>query len=88
MRSVSAELEFAAVAGPASCRELASGRVEPPGSSWHRLSLRCQGEQIEGALDGRVVASVTDGTYARGLSGFGSGFHPARFDDLVVEGTR
>ncbi len=67
---------------------LASGRVETPGTSWHRLSLRCLGEQIEGSLDGRVLAGVRDGTYARGLSGIGSGFHPARFDDLVVEGTR
>ena len=63
---------------------LAGGTVAAPGAGWHQLRISCTGNSITAAIDGDVVARITDGTYRRGLAGIGSGFHAALFDNLIV----
>ncbi len=63
---------------------LAQGTTSAPGTGWHKLSLRCAGDRIVASLDGKPIADVRDSTYPRGLVGFVSRFHPARFDNLQI----
>ena len=63
---------------------LAEGSTTPPGFHWHQIALRCSGDRIEARLDGKVIAALADSTYQRGLAGITSGFHPARFDNLIL----
>ena len=63
---------------------IAQGQTAAPGASWHKLTLRCVGDQITASLDGQVLTDAHDSTYQRGLVGLGSRFHPARFDDLQI----
>ncbi len=63
---------------------LARGDGEPPGTSWHKLALRCVGDRIQAMLDGRTLADLRDSTCQRGLVGISSRFHPALFDNLEI----
>ena len=63
---------------------LAHGTTTAPGASWHKLALRCVGDQIVATLDGKPLADLRDSTYQRGLVGITSRFHPARFDNLHI----
>ncbi|MFC9330418.1 ricin-type beta-trefoil lectin domain protein [Kitasatospora sp. NPDC057015] len=73
----------------ASTTTLLSGTAGPLGhSTWHTVALGFRGSTITAALDGAVLGSVTDATYAVGLAGLGTaGYHPAQFDDLTVTGS-
>ncbi len=63
---------------------LAQGTASAPGTGWHRLALRCVGDRMVASLDGGLIADIRDSTYARGLVGIVSGFHPARVDNLAI----
>jgi hypothetical protein len=63
---------------------LANGTTTAPGAGWHKLALRCVGDRIEAMLDDRIVATLVDSTYPRGLVGITSRFHPSRFDNLAI----
>jgi len=67
---------------------LAEGKASPPGTAWHKLDLRCIGDQITASLDGKVLTEVRNATYQRGLVGISSGLHPARFDKLAIASPR
>ena len=62
------------------------GMVTPPiAGVWQTLKLSCVGDQIRASVDGRVLVSLRDPTYQRGLAGVLSRFHPAKFDTLRIE---
>jgi O-glycosyl hydrolase len=65
---------------------LASGTVAAPGTgTWQHLALTFNGGSISAAINGATVATVTDGTYASGMVGFGtSGYQTDQFDNLAV----
>lgn len=53
-------------------------------SASHSLRLQVSGEHISGFVDGQMVASVTDRSYANGLAGLGCGLHKAEFTYFSV----
>jgi galactosylceramidase len=58
-------------------------------AEWHHLKLRFEGDVISGEVDGKVVVSATDPTYARGMAGLLAGVSPQRlstpyFDNLLI----
>ena len=75
-------------------RMLATVRDEPainPGNAKNRVELRCAGTRISAAVNGKVVASVTDMTLSRGDHGVGAGAFSgtqgtieARYDNLEI----
>jgi galactosylceramidase len=64
---------------------LMSGRAASPLKAWRRLRLNFVGSRITVSLDGQVVGAVTDETYASGMAGVGSGWHPAQFDNFEIQ---
>ncbi|HZU28604.1 MAG TPA: hypothetical protein VFA04_23975, partial [Bryobacteraceae bacterium] len=66
-------------------RTLASGSVPFPAKHWHHLELGFHGGDISASVDGRKIAAVSDSTHARGMAGFGSGWHRASFDNFALE---
>lgn len=55
----------------------------------HRLRFTCDGERLELAIDGEIVASATDDRLSAGaikllVGGAGSGFTEVAFDDFVA----
>ena len=67
---------------------LASGPVDSSFnlSKWHSVSLQANGRSLTAAIDGHVVASdvMTNGAFLSGLACLRSGYHFARFDNLVI----
>jgi hypothetical protein len=66
---------------------LANGTL--PGSPFdpaapHVLSLTTLGDAVTAAVNGTVIARATSSAYAGGMVAFGSGYHPAQFDDFSV----
>jgi hypothetical protein len=62
---------------------LASGQVDGfDGAAWHRVALRFDGDRITPVLDGSVLATVTDSTYANGQTGLAvSDYATTQFDN-------
>lgn len=59
-------------------------------NTWHTLMLSFVGMHIQAYIDGSLVASVDDGSYASGLVGLGTGWvdgqwNMAQFDNLSVQ---
>ncbi len=54
----------------------------------HRISITVSGETITTRIDGNIVDSTTDSTFARGVIGFRSGDKEenSRYDNVVVTG--
>jgi hypothetical protein len=55
-------------------------------SGWHRFRIDCYGSHIGYWLDGEALATVTDGSHARGY--FGIGHHEFFATDANVHGAR
>jgi galactosylceramidase len=69
----------------AATRMLASGAATLP-AGWHHGQLSFQGTQITAACDGKVLATVSDTSHARGMFALGSGWTRTQFDNLAVTG--
>lgn len=67
---------------------LASGTVPFSARTWHQLKLSFRDATIEGYINGKLVASVNDSTYASGLAGLGSGYNYAQYDTTDWTGIR
>ena len=66
-------------------RSAVGGNVTAFNSSTpHRLSVSMAGNVVESYLDGQLLASITDDTYAVGNAAVGAGWHPVTFDDFEV----
>ena len=63
---------------------LANGWQTPPGTSWHRLKLVCQGSTISAYLDGKQLARVKNESYANGMPGLATGWNHAWFKDFSI----
>lgn len=62
-----------------------AGTVMPGLNRWRSLALSFRGDHIIGSIDGREVFDQRDSKHDHGLAGIGSGWMPARFDNLVIE---
>jgi len=58
--------------------------ASPAGSSWHRLSVNCNRNQISATIDQQQVATVEDSTFKSGLAALGTGWNAALFDNLQI----
>jgi Glycosyl hydrolase family 59 len=67
----------------AATRTLASGSATLP-AGWHHAELSFQGSQIKVACDGKVLATVSDTSHAKGMFALGSGWSHTQFDNLAV----
>lgn len=69
-------------------RTLASGSLAggmaAETTAWHRLRLSMHGDAISAFCDGRLLASVHDGSHTHGMFGLGSGWNDVQFDNLNV----
>ncbi|MDH6575979.1 RICIN domain-containing protein [Kitasatospora sp. MAP5-34] len=65
---------------------LASGTVAPLGTgTWHTVALSFQGTTLTARIDGTVVGTVTDSSYAAGQIALGTGgYYGAQFSNLSV----
>ncbi len=63
---------------------LGSGLTTLRLGEWNTLRIRCRGDRMTGFVNGMSVGSFSDATYARGLAGFGCGWHTAWFDNLAI----
>ncbi|SDS38334.1 galactosylceramidase [Paenibacillaceae bacterium GAS479] len=63
---------------------LASGNVPFSANTWHHLKLSFSGTDIKGYIDGQLVASLNDSTYASGMVGLGSGYNYAQYNSISV----
>ena len=50
----------------------------------HRIAVSMAGNVVESYLDGALLTSITDDTYAAGNAAVGGGWHPLIFDDFEV----
>lgn len=67
---------------------LASGSTSIGIGSWHNLSMRFSGSNIDASIDGNSIASVTDGHATSGQVGLRvNAWQAAEFDDLTVTPT-
>ena len=64
---------------------IASGSTPFTANQWHSLQLRMADKTITASVDGKPVVTVTDGTYATGLAGLGTGWNFAQFSNLKIE---
>jgi hypothetical protein len=84
--SVYADASFRVLSG----RDVMLGNGTVPGSpfdssAWHSLSLAAKGGALAASVDGaQVWAGATDGKFASGQVGIGSGYHFAAFDDFSL----
>ncbi|MGG1516346.1 hypothetical protein ABE504_13080 [Paenibacillus oryzisoli] len=65
---------------------LASGSVSFSVRIWHTMQLSFRSTNIKAYIDGTLVASVDDGTYASGAAGLGSGYNYAQYDNMSIRG--
>jgi hypothetical protein len=63
---------------------LASGDSHFTPNRWHHFLLRFHGSSIEAAIDGSVVAHISDSTHAHGMAGIGTGWNRAEFHNFSV----
>lgn len=64
---------------------LASGALTGfDAAAWHALKLTFLGPRVSAAIDGRVVASLSDATAKRGLAFIASTYHQNLFDNLAI----
>ncbi len=66
-----------------------SGTTTAPGlRQWHTLTLDMRGGSITAKIDNRVLATISDSSYAAGKVGFGNagaqGYQTTQFDNLVI----
>ena len=61
------------------------GQTATPAGVWHTLKISLAGPVISGFVDGKQVATATDGTYQYGRAGLATGWNRVQFDDLAVE---
>jgi hypothetical protein len=71
-----------------SAKVIAEGRAQLTPGSWHKLALRFTGKNIAVILDGAPAGAAEDTTFAAGMAGIGSGWHPAQFDNLEIRPLR
>jgi hypothetical protein len=64
-----------------------SGHIDPPGlNTWHKLSMEFNGQKIGIAIDGKLLTTLDDNSYAKGMIGLGTdGYIQAQFDNVKVE---
>lgn len=60
--------------------------VHLPETAWRRFRIDCYGSMIQYRVDGALLVSVVDTTYARGY--FGLGYHAFFTDNANIDGTR
>ena len=65
--------------------KLASGKVPFSLKTWHHLALLFKGSAIQASVDGVPVASVTDETHKKGMTGIGTGWNQAQFDNFAIK---
>lgn len=65
-------------------RVIASGNLAFAAGVWHRLKLSFTGDLIKAYVDGVLVGSVKDGTYASGMAAVGCDWSRGRFDNVAV----
>ncbi|MEU9126390.1 galactosylceramidase [Streptomyces sp. NPDC048506] len=65
---------------------LASGKTRAPGlNTWHRVSLKMQGQKLTASLDGKTLGSANDSSFAKGQAGLGvTGYQTQQFDDFTL----
>ena len=64
---------------------LAEGRVTLDPEAWHKLKLTLAGPQITANLDGTDLGTAVDFAYPSGMTGLGTGWNCAEFDNFAVE---
>lgn len=68
-----------------SLNNLTTGSIAAVAGTWHTLKLRCQGTTLTGFIDGVKVGAVSNGAYAAGMTGLGTGWNTALFDNLAIQ---
>lgn len=63
---------------------LAVGSVAFASGRWHNLKLRFVGTSITVVIDGQDIKTISDSTYRVGMTGVGSGWNTALFDNFAV----
>lgn len=58
--------------------------ASPICTDWIELELSMVGTTIKASIGGEPVATVTDATFAQGMAGLGSGWHPSWFQRFAV----
>ncbi|TSD63836.1 hypothetical protein FFF34_014805 [Inquilinus sp. KBS0705] len=64
---------------------LASGKIDFPIKSWHSAKLLFKGNTINAFWDNVHLFNINDSSFTNGYCGWGSGWHEAEFDNLVIE---
>ena len=65
--------------------QIASGVADAPVAGyWHTLSVSVEGATVTASINGTAVFSVTDSTYASGLSCINSGWGVSYFDNFSL----
>lgn len=64
---------------------LASGKIDFPVKSWHKAKLSFKANTISAFWDSKRLCSIEDSTFKNGYCGWGSGWHEAEFDNVVIE---
>ena len=65
-------------------KTIASGTASLAAQEWHPLSMRFIGGEITVAVDGTEVGTVTGEKVSGGLTGIGTGWSRAQFDNFAV----
>jgi hypothetical protein len=63
------------------------GHIDAPGlNTWHTLSMEFRGQKIGILIDGKLLTTLDDNSYAKGMIGLGTdGYIHAQFDNVKVE---
>lgn len=64
---------------------LTTGSLAAALGTWHTVKLRCQGTTLTGFIDGVKVGSVSNSAYGSGMTGLGTGWNTALFDNLSIQ---
>jgi hypothetical protein len=64
---------------------LASGKAPFAPDTWHRLKLEFKGTLVTASIDNHAVGSAQNNDCPEGMTGFGSGWHGAQFDNLSIK---
>jgi len=54
------------------------------GGRWHRLGIRCRGDEIVATVGKKELASVRDTTFKSGMAILGTGWNSGYFDNLEI----
>ncbi len=63
------------------------GTTALAGGAWQRIGIRFAGDQITAVLNGKILGSVNDAKYRKGLAGLGCGWQKVYFDNFSVKKT-